>query len=184
LKKLHQHQYQQFTQKVISQQPLQQSQKSSEILQKQQELLDQMTIEHLLDNISFYRCYSQTELIAVIHQLKDLLAFSYADATGSSTSNTSLSSFPSNNNPVKLIIIDSIAFPFRNNLLEVVQRNRVLNQLLQQLNEIAYEYELAVVLVNHMTTKVVRNDGNNEGSWKEKSLTFRGTLLLFTYILL
>jgi RAD51-like protein 2 len=127
-----------------------------------------MTIDRLLDKICFYRCYSQTELIALIHQLKDLLGFA------SNLSSSSSSTLLSGENPVKLIIVDSIAFPFRNNLLEVVQRNRVLNQLLQQLNEIAYEYELAVVLVNHMTTKIIRNEGSSEVSWKDKALTFRG----------
>ena len=57
---------------------------------------------------------------------------------------------------LRLIVVDSIAFSFRISVQEVVARNRVLNQVLQLLNEIAYERQIAVVLVNHMTSEASR----------------------------
>ncbi|CAI2175917.1 7497_t:CDS:10 [Funneliformis geosporum] len=54
---------------------------------------------------------------------------------------------------VKLLVIDSIAFHFRQQFDDMALRTRLLNGLAQDLNKFAQTYELAVVLFNQMTTK-------------------------------
>ncbi|RIA97301.1 RAD51-like protein c-like protein [Glomus cerebriforme] len=54
---------------------------------------------------------------------------------------------------VKLLVIDSIAFHFRQQFDNMALRTRLLNGLAQDLNKFAQSYELAVVIFNQMTTK-------------------------------
>ncbi|CAB4446101.1 unnamed protein product [Rhizophagus irregularis] len=56
---------------------------------------------------------------------------------------------------VKLLVIDSIAFHFRQQFDDMALRTRLLNGLAQDLNKFAQSYELAVVLFNQMTTKFI-----------------------------
>ncbi|XP_075706526.1 DNA repair protein RAD51 homolog 3 isoform X5 [Rhinoderma darwinii] len=58
------------------------------------------------------------------------------------------------NKMIKLIIIDSIAFPFRHSFDDLSLRTRLLNTLAQQLINIANQHKLAVVLTNQMTTRI------------------------------
>ena len=116
--------------------------------------------------IQVFRAHDQTELIAIIQMLplflKDRAA---AAATTAATAPTS-SSFPRLGDPplsppphtaagnkIKLIIVDSLAFHFRASLNDTA-RARTLSTLAQLLNKCAIDFSLAVVLVNHMTTKV------------------------------
>lgn len=62
--------------------------------------------------------------------------------------------------PVKLIIIDSIAFHYRaaygssQSKSPYLQRTRALSQLAAFLNDVAREHDIAVVCLNQMTTKI------------------------------
>lgn len=56
---------------------------------------------------------------------------------------------------VKLVVMDSVAFHFRHAFQDMSVRTRMLSRMAQQLNEVAQQHSLAVVLVNQMTTKVV-----------------------------
>ena len=60
------------------------------------------------------------------------------------------------NPKVRLIVIDSIAFHFRQDLQETSARARSLALLAQRLNQCAFDHHVAVVVTNHMTTKVDR----------------------------
>lgn len=55
---------------------------------------------------------------------------------------------------VRLIVIDSIAFHFRQDLQETSARARVLSLVAQRLNQSAFTHNTAIVLTNHMTTKI------------------------------
>jgi RAD51-like protein 2 len=57
---------------------------------------------------------------------------------------------------VKLVVIDSVAFHFRQDFRDMALRTRLLNGMAQQLLRLAAENELAVVLVNQMTTRLGR----------------------------
>ena len=62
---------------------------------------------------------------------------------------------------VRLIVIDSIAFHFRQDLQETSARARVLSLLAQRLNQCAFTHNTAVVVTNHMTTKIDRSSSSS-----------------------
>ncbi|XP_072933348.1 DNA repair protein RAD51 homolog 3-like [Epargyreus clarus] len=64
-----------------------------------------------------------------------------------------LPSFVHENPNVRLIVIDSIAFPFKEGIT-VKQRTGLLFRMMADLQRIAIENQIAVVLTNEMTTRV------------------------------
>ena len=59
---------------------------------------------------------------------------------------------------VKLVVLDSVTFHFRQDSRDMAQRARVLAGLAQCLTRLAAQRKLAVVLINQVTTKVSDND--------------------------
>jgi hypothetical protein len=55
------------------------------------------------------------------------------------------------------VVIDSIAFHFRQDLTDTTARSRMLSSVAQTLNQLAYDHNLAVVVVNHVTTRFERS---------------------------
>ncbi|XP_035391204.1 DNA repair protein RAD51 homolog 3 isoform X2 [Electrophorus electricus] len=100
---------------------------------EQRAALEDFTLEKILSNIFLIRCHDYVELLAETYLLPNLLQ-KCAE--------------------VKLVVIDSIAFPFRHDFEDFSQRTRLLNSLAQQLNQLANQQQTAVVLTNQMTTKV------------------------------
>lgn len=98
---------------------------------------ENMTMERFLEGINVFRCHDQSELLSTIHHL---------------------GAFLKNKTRIKCVIIDSIAFHFRADLQDIGTRNRVLAQVAQTLNALAHEHKLAVVLVNHVTTKIAQDE--------------------------
>lgn len=91
------------------------------------------TVETILSNIFVVRCHDYVELLAELHLLSDFL---------------------SEHPKVRLLVIDSVAFPFRLMFDELSQRTRLLNGVGQQLITMAKNYNIAVVITNQMTTRV------------------------------
>lgn len=89
----------------------------------------------LLNGIIVFRVHDQTEQVAVINHLHAYLSIKPR---------------------VKVVVIDSIAFHFRQDLQDTSSRNRLLSSLAQLLYKAAYDYNIAVVTVNHVTTKIER----------------------------
>lgn len=79
------------------------------------------------------RCNDYMELLAELHLLPDFL---------------------SDHPKVRLLVIDSVAFPFRQHFDDLSQRTRLLNGLAQQLISMATCHEIAVVITNQMTTRL------------------------------
>ena len=100
------------------------------------------TSAELLDGIHVFRVHQQSELVATINLLPRFLEMKPK---------------------VKLIVIDSRAFHFRQDLKDMQSRQRLLSQISQQLNEIAYKSQLAVVVTNHVTNSY-SNTSRTEGS--------------------
>uniref|UniRef100_A0A8C9VTG1 DNA repair protein RAD51 homolog 3 n=1 Tax=Scleropages formosus TaxID=113540 RepID=A0A8C9VTG1_SCLFO len=100
---------------------------------EQREALKGFTLETILSNLFLFRCHDYVELLAEIYLLPDFLA---------------------QHPEVRLVVIDSIAFPFRHDFEDLSQRTRLLNGLAQQLIQMATQHNIAVVLTNQMTTKV------------------------------
>lgn len=104
-----------------------------------------MTPEEILNNIHVFRVHDDIELISVL--------------TGSVPE--MIRKQQSNNNdelPIRLIVIDSIAFPFRSaSSLEskgyYIKRTKQLAKLVSDLGALASKYQIAIVAINQMTTK-------------------------------
>ncbi|KAM6969852.1 DNA repair protein RAD51 homolog 3 [Aplochiton taeniatus] len=99
----------------------------------QQQALKELTLETILSNLFLVRCHDYVELLAETYLLPDFLA---------------------KHPEIRLVVIDSIAFPFRHDFDDLSQRTRLLNGLAQQLIQMATNCNVAVVLTNQMTTKV------------------------------
>lgn len=103
-----------------------------------------LTADRLLQGIHVFRAHNQVEQMCIIN---------------------SLAAFMKTHTNIKLIVLDSIAFHFRQDLQEVSSRSRILSTLAQTLNQLAFDHNLAVVTINHITTRVTSGaSGNNSGS--------------------
>ncbi|CAN0008599.1 unnamed protein product, partial [Sphacelaria rigidula] len=97
------------------------------------------TQETLLGGVHVWRLHDHAEQLAAVRTLP---------------------SFLEAHPEVKLVVMDSVAFHFRHAFQaragrDMSVRTRMLSRMAQQLNEVAQQHSLAVVLVNQMTTKVV-----------------------------
>ena len=72
---------------------------------------------------------------------------------------------------VKLIVLDSVAFHFRHDFTDMAKRSRALSQLAQDLNKMASDYQLAVVVTNHVTTRM---GGGGSGGGNSSSSSSSG----------
>ncbi|KAI8106873.1 hypothetical protein M9434_001527 [Picochlorum sp. BPE23] len=88
----------------------------------------------ILERIHYFRVRDSTEQLAVVETLQSFIA-----------------SHPK----VKVIIIDSIAFHFRQDFDDMSLRTRRLSQMAQTLMSIAHTHDIAIVLMNHVTTKIL-----------------------------
>ncbi|KAM6929223.1 DNA repair protein RAD51 homolog 3 [Lycodopsis pacificus] len=91
------------------------------------------TVETILSNTFLVRCHDYVELLAELHLLPDFL---------------------SDHPRVRLLVIDSVAFPFRQHFEDLSQRTRLLNGLAQQLIAMATSHNMAVLMTNQMTTRL------------------------------
>ncbi|KAJ8506455.1 hypothetical protein OPV22_007341 [Ensete ventricosum] len=87
-----------------------------------------------LSNIFYFRICSYTEQIATINYLEKFLE---------------------EQKDVKIIVVDSITFHFRQDFDDLALRTRVLSGMSLKLMSFAKKYSLAVVLLNQVTTKFV-----------------------------
>lgn len=86
-----------------------------------------------LSRLTQVRCHDYVELLAELHLLPDFL---------------------SQHPKIRLLVIDSVAFPFRLLFDELSQRTHLLNGVGQQLITMAINHNIAVVITNQMTTRI------------------------------
>ncbi|KAL7158523.1 hypothetical protein ABFS83_02G149400 [Erythranthe nasuta] len=92
-----------------------------------------------LENIFYFRVCTYTEQIAVINYLEK---------------------FVSEHKDIKVVVIDSITFHFRQDFEDMALRTRLLSGMALKLMKLAKKFNLAVVLLNQVTTKY------NQGSFQ------------------
>ena len=119
---------------------------------------DSFTTEGILDSIDVFRVHDEAALLATLYSLKHYIESSIEQEPSSSSIL-----------PVKLIIVDSIAFHFRAvvpiDSSYYVQRTKTLTALAAYLGDLARQHDLAVVVINQMTTKIgVRSSNGNTTS--------------------
>ncbi|XP_057726145.1 DNA repair protein RAD51 homolog 3 isoform X1 [Arachis stenosperma] len=93
----------------------------------------------ILENIFYFRVCSYTEQIALVNYLDK---------------------FIEEHKDVKIIIIDSVTFHFRQDFEDMALRTRLLNEMALKLMKLARKFCSAVVLLNQVTTKYI------EGSYQ------------------
>jgi RecA/RadA recombinase len=99
----------------------------------------EFTTERILSRIYHYRVHESAELLALIYLLPLWLRDEYSR--------------------VKLIVIDSISAPFRNDFTEqFYERTRVLTNTAQDFMRIARQFGCAVVTTNQVTSRGRNND--------------------------
>jgi RAD51-like protein 2 len=95
-----------------------------------------MSMENILSTIYYFRVHNFVEQIALVACLRDRIMKELTQ--------------------VKLIVVDSIAFHFRRHFEDFSVRTRLLGNMAQTLISIAKEFNLAIVLMNQVTTKMER----------------------------
>eukprot|EP00238_Polyblepharides_amylifera_P008740 CAMPEP_0196575850 /NCGR_PEP_ID=MMETSP1081-20130531/5236_1 /TAXON_ID=36882 /ORGANISM="Pyramimonas amylifera, Strain CCMP720" /LENGTH=355 /DNA_ID=CAMNT_0041894269 /DNA_START=470 /DNA_END=1537 /DNA_ORIENTATION=+ len=101
--------------------------------QSAQEAAAEVTVESVLARIHYFRVHNATEQRALLN---------------------SLGPFLKSHLQVKLIVVDSIAFHFRQDFPDMSQRTKILNEASLLLMNLAHTYSLAVVTMNQVTTRV------------------------------
>jgi len=89
----------------------------------------------LLEGIFYYRVHNYPEQLAVLHVLPELCQ---------------------QHPQIRLVVVDSVAFHFRQEFKDMALRTRLLNGMAQLFLRLATQQELAVVLINQMTTKITK----------------------------
>lgn len=106
--------------------------------------LNPLTRDSFLRGIYVYRVHDQGELLAVILQLDKII---------------------SQNPKVKIVIIDSMAFPFRVDFQNNAHvRSRALSQIAQHLYKVSYDHRVAIVNSNHTTIRFNDRSANSSSS--------------------
>lgn len=102
-----------------------------------------LTEKTISSNLHFYRVHNYIEQLALIGQLKELIE----KINGSEMTDP--------RNKVRCIVIDSITFHFRaaDQFSDLSGRNRILSKMAAELTDIATTFNLAVIVMNQMTTK-------------------------------
>jgi len=92
-----------------------------------------MSVQGMMQKLHYFRVRDASEQLAVVELLPSFLL---------------------QHPRVKVIVMDSVAFHFRQDFDDFGARTRILNQMSQQLMSLSNSYQLAVVLMNQMTTRI------------------------------
>ncbi|CAH0486958.1 unnamed protein product [Peronospora farinosa] len=99
--------------------------------------LKKLTRDDLLRGITYYRVHDYLEQMEVLYSLP-----AYFRVT----------------DECKLLVVDTVAFHIRHGFDDFTQRARALDNLATLLHELAADFDLAVVLINHVTTTASSNE--------------------------
>ncbi|GMH42879.1 hypothetical protein BSKO_10798 [Bryopsis sp. KO-2023] len=94
------------------------------------------TVTKVLSNIHYFRVLDYAKQLAVTN---------------------SLDGFIEQHPEVKLVVVDSVAFHFRQGFTDFAKRSRVLVQMAQKLARLAEKRKVAIVFMNHITTRFREN---------------------------
>uniref|UniRef100_A0A2Z5TRT6 DNA repair protein RAD51 homolog 3 n=1 Tax=Reticulitermes speratus TaxID=60591 RepID=A0A2Z5TRT6_9NEOP len=103
---------------------------------KQQDMgqqIEKFTVDTIMQGVHYTATHDYVELVAAIYSIKEFLQ---------------------QKRQVRLVVVDSLAFPFRSGILNSLLRTRVLCDIMQELKMVAVRYNVAVLVTNQLTTKV------------------------------
>ncbi|XP_023940225.1 DNA repair protein RAD51 homolog 3 isoform X2 [Bicyclus anynana] len=110
---------------------------------------------------SLSKCQQLMEASILINEEDALRKLHYVNAIGLEKFCAFMHQLPNliNTRPnIKLIVIDSIAFPFKDGIT-LKQRTGLLYRLMADLNKLAVEKQIAIVITNEMTTRIGLSSG-------------------------
>ena len=120
------------------------------------------SMESILESIDVFRVHDETALLATLYSLQHHIESAAALLAAEQQQQQSTQSLAL---PVKLIVVDSIAFHFRavtpTDSSYYLQRTKTLASLASYLGDLAQQHDLAVVVINQMTTKINNNNVSN-----------------------
>ncbi|KAI8925537.1 Rad51C protein [Entophlyctis helioformis] len=102
-----------------------------------------MDLRQVMSNVSILRVFSQQEQAETISDLDNYIR-----------------AHPG----IRLIILDSIALHFRHSFRDLAMRSRVLTGMAQTLRQVAEVHDIAIVVTNQMTTKIVAKGTDEESA--------------------
>eukprot|EP00949_MAST-11_sp_MAST-11-sp1_P002849 g2849.t1 len=105
---------------------------------------DRNELHSALENIHVYRVHDYSELLSVVNVLPEFLESCEKKKK---------------KKKIRLVVVDSIAFHFRHEISDMAKRARILSQLAQDLNRLANERGVAILIVNQVTTKFSSQNG-------------------------
>lgn len=109
--------------------------------------LSKFTVENIMLNIFIYRCVDHVQLISIINNLQKLIE---------------------KHKKVKLVIVDSLAYPFRfvdhKDSNSTAMKTNVLNNFMANAYELITKYNLTFLITNQMTTRIIRDIDSNTTS--------------------
>ena len=97
--------------------------------------------DSILDGIHIFRVYDEPTQTATIEYLPQFLE----------------QHLPQPSRQIRVVVLDSIAFLYRSSNSDYLARSRSLSNVASLLSDMASKYNLAVVVVNQMTTKINGN---------------------------
>eukprot|EP00803_Ostreobium_quekettii_P000806 evm.model.scf_655.5 EVM.evm.TU.scf_655.5 scf_655:56748-63748(+) len=92
------------------------------------------TVDSIMSNIHYFRVFDHVQQLAVTRTLPQYIA---------------------EHREVRLVVVDSVTFHFRQDFQDMAQRTRVLAQMAQDFMSLAEANDVAVVFMNQVTTKVL-----------------------------
>mmetsp|Transcript_11824 Transcript_11824/g.17349 ORF Transcript_11824/g.17349 Transcript_11824/m.17349 type:complete len:352 (+) Transcript_11824:187-1242(+) len=104
---------------------------------KNKKLPDWFEFDAILNGIHVFRVYDEATQVAVMHSLPQYLE-----------------KHQQSPRPIRLIVLDSIAFHYRSTTSDYLGRTKSLSDTASLLSDIGSKYNTAVVVINHMTTKI------------------------------
>lgn len=118
------------------------------------------TPESILEGIHIFRVHDEASQTCTLYNLPNFLLKQEQNGT-----------------PVKLVVIDSLAFHYRvassssstgngSNKSNSLSTTHNLTRMAAFLTELASEFDLAVVAMNHLTTRIEKDNNNNPGGTK------------------
>ena len=121
-------------------------------------------VKHLKKNVKVNDKVKDSDVPRIPDILSKIHCFRVHDYTEQLATLKILPEFISTHPDVKLIVLDSVAFHFRHDFTDMAKRSRVLSQMAQTLNKMSSDYNLSVVVTNHVTTKMNGNSSGNSGN--------------------
>lgn len=103
------------------------------------------SVGELLKGVDYVRFHDLAEVIAFIHALPAVLGMSHSNEER-------LPSGELKSKPIRLVVIDSLAFHFRYGITDFAQRSRLLFGIAQSLIQTAKRFKVAIIVTNQLTT--------------------------------